>query len=592
MKRFKALQVSLVFIVLILSIYLITGCSGSGGGNGNSGTTAPVVSSVVPLNNAGSVAINTKIAVTFSEAMDQATITGTTFTVVNTTAGGTAVTGTVTSVGQNAIFTPAADLAASTLYTVTITTGAKDKAGNALASNFVWSFTTGTAEETTAPTVTLTAPADTSTSVATNTKIAATFSDAMDPLTITGTTFTVVNTTAGGTAVAGTVAYIGKTATFTPTSNLPASSLFTATITTGVTDLEGVAIASNYVWTFTTGTTTDTTAPTVTLTDPLNGAIGVALSKSVKATFSKAMDPLTITATTFTLEQGTTPVPGTVTYVGLVATFMPLSDLTVNTTYTATITTGVKDIDGNALISNQVWSFTTITALAAGPQPVDLGTAGNFVILSETGITEATPASTHITGNIGTSPITGAAITVACSEMVTGGNIYTVDAAGPACRVVDPVGLTAAISDMETAYTDAAGRTTPDFTNLYAGILDGRTLVPGLYKYTTGVTIGSTPGANVTLSGGANDVWIFQISGDLTLANGSSIMLTGGALAKNVFWQVGGPTGAILGTTSSFEGNILSAKQVTIASGAVLNGRALAQTQVTLNGNTITVPAP
>jgi hypothetical protein len=304
------------------------------------------------------------------------------------------------------------------------------------------------------------------------------------------------------------------------------------------------------------------------------------------------MDPLTITATTFTLEQGTTPVPGTVIYVGLVATFMPLSDLTVNTTYTATITTGVKDIDGNALVSNQVWSFTTITALAAGPQPVDLGTAGNFVILSETGITEATPASTHITGNIGTSPITGAAITVACSEMVTGGNIYTVDAAGPACRVVDPVGLTAAISDMETAYTDAAGRTTPDFTNLYAGILDGRTLVPGLYKYTTGVTIGSTPGANVTLSGGANDVWIFQISGDLTLANGSSIMLTGGALAKNVFWQVGGPTGAILGTTSSFEGNILSAKQVTIASGAVLNGRALAQTQVTLNGNTITVPAP
>jgi hypothetical protein len=591
MKRFKALQVSLVFIVLILSVYLITGCSGSGGGNGNSGTTAPVVSSVVPLNNAGSVAINTKIAVTFSEAMDQATINGTTFTVVNTTAGGTAVTGTVTSVGQNAVFTPAADLAVSTLYTVTITTGARDKAGNALASNFVWSFTTGTTEDTTAPTVTLTVPADTSISVATNTKIAATFSEAMNPLTITGTTFTVVNTTAGGTAVAGTVAYIGKTATFTPTSNLPASSLFTASITTGVTDLAGVAIVSNYVWTFTTGTATDTTAPTVTLTDPLNGAIDVALSKSVKATFSKAMDPPTITATTFTLEQGTTPVPGTVTYVGLVATFTPLSALTLDTTYTATITTGVTDIDGNALVSNQVWSFTTITALAAGPQPVDLGTAGNFVILSETGITEATPASTHITGNIGTSPITGAAITVACSEMVTG-NIYTVDAAGPACRVVDPVGLTAAISDMETAYTDAAGRTTPDFTNLYAGILDGRTLVPGLYKYTTGVTIGSTPGANVTLSGGANDVWIFQISGDLNLANGSSIMLTGGALAKNVFWQVGGPTGAILGTTSAFEGNILSAKQVTIASGAVLNGRALARTQVTLNGNTITVPAP
>ena len=168
---------------------------------------------------------------------------------------------------------------------------------------------------------------------------------------------------------------------------------------------------------------------------------------------------------------------GTVTYVGLVATFTPLSNLTLNTTYTATITTRVTDIDGNALVSNKVWSFTTITALAAGPQPVDLGTDGNFVILSETGITEATPASTHITGNIGTSPITGAAITVACSEMVTG-NIYTVDAAGPACSVIDPTGLTTAISDMETAYTDAAGRTTPDFTNLYAGILYGQTLDP------------------------------------------------------------------------------------------------------------------
>jgi len=443
----------------------------------------------------------------------------------------------------------------------------------------------------TIPTVSSTSPSSVSIGVSLNTIVTATFSEAMNPLTITGTTFTVVNTTGGGSAIAGTVAYVGKTATFTPTSNLPVSTLFTATITTGVTNLAGVAIASNHVWTFTTGTATDTTAPTVTLTDPLNGAIGVALSKSVKATFSKAMDPLTITTTTFTLEQGTTPVPGTVTYVGMVATFTPLSDLTVNTTYTATITTGVKDIDGNALVSNKVWSFATITALAAGPQPVDLGTAGNFVILSKTGITEATPASTHITGNIGTSPITGAAITLACSEMVTG-TIYTVDATGPACRVVDPTRLTTAISDMETAYTDAAGRTIPDFTNLYAGILDGQTLVPGLYKYTTGVTIGSTPGANVTLSGGANDVWIFQISGDLTLANGSSVKLIGGALAKNVFWQVGGPTGAILGTTSTFEGNILSAKQVTIASGAVLNGRALAQTQVTLNGNTITVPAP
>jgi hypothetical protein len=605
MKRFKFLKACLAFVMLILSVILITGCSSSGGGStGNSDTTAPTVTAVVPLNHAGSIAINTKIAVTFSEAMDNSTINGTTFTVVNTTAGGTTVSGTITYVGLIATFTPTGGtFLAGTSYTATITTGAKDAAGNALASNFVWSFTTGTETDNTKPVVTVTVPADTTpsaTGVAINTKISATFSEAMDQTTINGTTFTLVNTTTGGTTIAGTVAYIGKTAVFTPTSNLPASTLFTATIKgTGAspaTDLAGNALAGNsafpatandHVWTFTTGSAADTTAPIVASTDPVNGAINVALSKSVKATFSKAMDPLTITTTTFTLKQGTTPVLGTVTYVGLVATFIPASDLATNTEYTATMTTGVNDLAGHALASNKVWSFTTITALAAGPQPVDLGTAGNFVILSKTGITEANPSSTHITGNIGTSPITGAAITLDCSEMATG-NIYTVDAAGPACRVVDPVGLTAAISDMETAYTDAAGRTLPDFTELYAGNISGKNLAPGLYKWSTGVSMDSS---GVTLTGAANDVWIFQIAGDLTLASGAIINLVG-AQAKNVFWQVGGPTGAILGTGATFNGNILSAKQVTIASGAVLNGRALAQTQVTLNGNTITVPAP
>jgi len=352
--------------------------------------------------------------------------------------------------------------------------------------------------------------------------------------------------------------------------------------------------------------------PKVILSNPTNNDEGVSVStagvanggKSITVNFSEAMDPTTIVVTdsgnpevlTFTLRDNDHPlvnIEGTVamSLSNTVATFTTIAALNGDSWYTATITTYAKSVGGTSLGCSYQWQFKTGLAETVDQASVNLGTAGDFVILSKTGITEATPASTHITGNIGTSPITGAAITLACSEMVTG-TIYTVDATGPACRVVDPTRLTTAISDMETAYTDAAGRTIPDFTNLYAGILDGQTLVPGLYKYTTGVTIGSTPGANVTLSGGANDVWIFQISGDLTLANGSSVKLIGGALAKNVFWQVGGPTGAILGTTSTFEGNILSAKQVTIASGAVLNGRALAQTQVTLNGNTITVPAP
>ena len=433
--------------------------------------------------------------------------------------------------------------------------------------------------------MTLTDPANGDTDVAINKKIAATFSEAMDPLTITTATFTL--TGPGATPVSGAVTYVGLVATFTPAANLAASTVYTATITTGAKDLAGNALASDYVWTFTTGAAPDTTAPTVTLTDPVDLATGVALSKKIQATFSEAMDPLTITNITFTLKQGTTAVSGTVTYVGLVATFTPTSPLAANTTYTATITTGAKDLAGNALVPGlkpNPWTFTTITSpLPAGPLPVDLGTAGNFVILSKSGISDV-PTSA-ITGNIGTSPITGAAITgLTCGEVT--GTIYTVDAAGPVCRVIDPALLTTAVIDMQTAYVDAAGRTSPDFTELGAGDITGMILAPGLYKWSTGVLISA---GGVTLSGGTDDVWIFQIAGNLTVASTAIVTLTGGQ-AKNIFWQVGGGTGVSLGTGSDFKGNILAIAGIVIQNGAVLNGRALAQTNVTLDANTITAP--
>jgi len=230
-----------------------------------------------------------------------------------------------------------------------------------------------------------------------------------------------------------------------------------------------------------------------------------------------------------------------------------------------------------------VFGLGVSTALAAGPAAVNLASAGNFVVLSETGITDV-PASI-ITGNIGTSPISGAAIGVTCPEVT--GSIYAVDAAGPLpCSINDATTLTAAVNDMMTAYTDAAGRTIPDATELGAGNIGGMTLAPGLYKWSTDVTIPTS----VTLSGGANDVWIFQIAGNLSIASAQSVILTGGAQASHVFWQVGGVTGATLGTTSTFNGTILSAKQVIIQTGATLNGRALAQTQVTLDHSTILFP--
>ena len=218
----------------------------------------------------------------------------------------------------------------------------------------------------------------------------------------------------------------------------------------------------------------------------------------------------------------------------------------------------------------------------AGQAPVALGWAGSFAILSKSGITDV-PTSA-ITGDVGTSPITGAAITgLDCGEVT--GTIYTVDAAGPACRVVYPAFLTAAVSDMETAYTDAAGRTSPDATELGTGNIDGMRLAPGLYKWGTGVLIPT--GVTLDAQGDINAVWIFQIAGVLSVGNGAVVTLSGGAQAKNIFWQV---TQATLGTTAEVKGIILSATAITMNTGVTLDGRALAQTAVTLQMNAVTEP--
>jgi hypothetical protein len=228
---------------------------------------------------------------------------------------------------------------------------------------------------------------------------------------------------------------------------------------------------------------------------------------------------------------------------------------------------------------------------AASPAPVNLGEAAHFVILSKSGISNV-PISA-ITGDIGTSPIDSTAITgfslvadstntFSTSSQVTG-KVYAADYAPPT-----PTNMTTAVSNMEAAFTDAAGRSLPDFTELYAGDLSGQTLAPGLYKWSTGILITT----NVTLAGPSNAVWIFQIAGDLTLGSGAQVLLSGGAQADNIFWQVGGGTGVEIGTTAHMEGNILAAKAIHLRTGASLNGRALAQTAVTLDQNTVVIPAP
>ncbi|MHB8361116.1 MAG: ice-binding family protein [Thermoplasmataceae archaeon] len=236
---------------------------------------------------------------------------------------------------------------------------------------------------------------------------------------------------------------------------------------------------------------------------------------------------------------------------------------------------------------NHVSTFSKAGSTSVSIAPVNLGTAGNFTILSKSGI--STTGTTSITGNIGVSPasakyITGFGLAMsstgqyATSSYVTG-KVYAADYSSPT-----PTYLTTAIGDMQTAYTNAAGRTNPNYVNLGAGNINGMTLSPGLYKWGTDLGISTS----VTISGSASSVWIFQISGKLTFGNSAKIILSGGALPQNIFWQVAG--GATLGTNASFSGIILSQTAITMATGATMNGRAFAQTAVTLEANTITEP--
>jgi hypothetical protein len=246
------------------------------------------------------------------------------------------------------------------------------------------------------------------------------------------------------------------------------------------------------------------------------------------------------------------------------------------------------------LVLAAVLAFPLVVASQSHASTVNLGTAGSFVVLAKTGI--STTGSTLITGDIGVSPIAHIALTGFSETMDSTnafststrviGRLYAADYAVPT-----PAKMTTAVSDMETAYTNAAGQAAT-VTELGAGNIGGMTITTGVYKWTTGLTIPT----DVTLSGSASDVWVFQIAGDLSIASGGSVpagikvLLSGGALASNVFWQVGGSTGATLGTYSTFEGNILTAKQIILQTGAVLDGRALAQTQVTLDGNVVNAP--
>ena len=238
-----------------------------------------------------------------------------------------------------------------------------------------------------------------------------------------------------------------------------------------------------------------------------------------------------------------------------------------------------SSFDAAKMITN-----TNLTKAKVGFKPqkkVNLGVADEFAILSKSGITNV--YASNITGNVGSSPITGAAILVTCTEV--SGTIFSVDAAGPLpCRVTNATKLGIAVLNMQAAYSDLAGRSNPDFLNLGAGNIGGQTLTPGLYSWTSAVIIPT----DITISGTQNDIWVFQVAGTLDMRSAVNVTLQGGAQAKNIFWQTAGAV--TLGTTSHFEGNILSQTGINMQTGGSINGRLLAQTAVTLQMNTVVKP--
>ncbi len=519
--------------------------------------TVPVTTIPGPTN----VPVNTAIAAAFTEDMAPATITAPlTFTVKGP--GGIAVEGSVTYASRTAIFTPVTALAVNTTYTATITMAATDLAGNNLAGNqaplpgasdYVWTFTTGPAPDTTRPRVTITIPATTipgpTTAVPINTAIAAAFTKDMAPATINVSSFTV--TGPGGLLLQGGVSYASRSAVFTPLTALAPLTTYTATITMAAQDLAGNALAGNqaplpapsdYVWTFTTGVSTDTTRPRVTLTIPATTIPGptdlVPTNTAITAVFSEDMDVNTISTSSFIVRgPGTTLVSGSVSYAFKTAIFTPTAVLQTSTTYTVTITLAATDLAGNALAGNQaplpnpsdyVWTFRTgapaipgnITVTSTNPAagsltvcpdstinatfnvPSGLRLDPSTVNASTVTVTGPSPAFTPVlSSSVVLDPLTGRIATFTPASNLTVGVTYTATIKGGSTGVKDlAIPANAMLSDFTWTFT---------VTNCQPAPLPSHLGLAGTYGIMSSNSISNT-GAST------------MINGDVALYPGSS----------------------------------------------------------------------
>ena len=657
MNKFERYSRFLPWLMALLLGALVSGCGGGGDqgrdpilGSGGNAVIVPTVTAVAPVNTATGIPINIKIiTAAFSKDMAPATINASTFTLACT--GGSNIAGIVSyaAASRVATFSPAANRPAGATCTATITTGATDTIGTPLASNFVWTFTTSATADTTRPSVTLTVPATTipgpTTGVPTNTAITAAFTEDMAPATITATSFT-LTCPAPCVQPTGSVSYaVGtRTAVFTPAAALAIGTTYTATITTAATDLAGNALAgnqgplpaaSNYVWTFTTAGPVAPANVSVLSTIPNAGATGVCPSATINATFSVPsgfrMDPLTVTTATFTV---TGPAPASTPVVassvmldvasGRLATFTPLNPLTAGVTYTARIkggANGVKDlaVPANQLASDFTWNFTVAAAgCSALPPSISLGSASSFGSFGgSAGITNQ-GVLTIINGDIGTTAVSTAVTGFhdagpGCTYTETPLNVGTVNgkiytAAPPPTVGCPSEGTATTFSIATNARADALATyntlvAQPGGPDPGAGNLGSLVLAPGVYTASSGSF--RIQGGNLTLDaqGNANAVWVFQMATTLTVggpgaAFPQSVTLANGALAKNVFWQVGSAATINAGGGGTMVGTIISQSGVSFSTAGnvailTLNGRALSLgASVTMVNTVVNVPAP
>jgi hypothetical protein len=464
-------------ILAFLFFFAVAGC-----GREQAPVSAPLVVSVSPANAATSVPVTSLLSATFNKAMNPTSLNTSSFTLAGP--GGAAVTGSVTYSGTTATFTPTTSLAASSMYTATITTGVTDTIGTTLANNFVWSFTTGNI-----PTVISTNPLNAAINVPINRRITATFSEAMNPATVTAAGVFALTVTTGGAVVPGTATYVAidNIVIFSPTANLLPNKQYTATISTAAQSAGGNGLAANYVFSFTTGAAADLTAPTITSTVPASAAINVPTNQTITATFSKPMDPSTIAASgTFTVAVagvGGAAVAGTVSYTGNIATFKPTANLAANKQFTATITAAAKDLSGNVLaagVAPNPWSFTTGTGPNTTTPTITLTSPAN----AATGV--ALNAAVNATFSTAMNPLTittPGTFTLAVAGVngaaVTG--TVTYDSQTNIATFTPSANLTAS-----TEYTATVSNAAQDLSGnaLAAG------LVPNPWSFTTGLAAG------------------------------------------------------------------------------------------------------